>query len=136
MELLKTLEVESQFKILGIIPYKEMISLMYHSAAVINPSMFEGWSTTVEESKILNKSILLSDIPVHKEKNPKKASFFNLSSPVELAEKIEQCVENYSVESNCLSKQLNSKLYDEDILEFALNFENISMEAFEMINSK
>ena len=87
-------------------------------------------------SKILNKSILLSDIPVHKEQNPKKASFFNLSSPVELAEKIEQCVKNYSVESNCLSKQLNSKLYDEDILEFALNFENISMEAFEMINSK
>ena len=136
LELLKTLEVESQFKILGIIPYKEMISLMYYSAAVINPSMFEGWSTTVEESKILNKSILLSDIPVHKEQNPKKASFFNLSSPVELAEKIEQCVENYSVESNCLSKQLNSKLYDEDILEFALNFENISLEAFKMINSK
>ena len=33
--------------------------------ALINPSRFEGWSTTVEEAKSMGKRVLLSDIPVH-----------------------------------------------------------------------
>ena len=73
---LKKLNVYDQFRILGVIPYEEMISLMYYSTAVINPSFFEGWSTTVEESKTLNKKILLSKIPVHIEQNPNKGKYF------------------------------------------------------------
>ena len=47
LELLKVLNVEKQFKILGVIPYEDMISLMNYSRAVINPSLFEGLSTSV-----------------------------------------------------------------------------------------
>lgn len=52
---------------LGNIPYDDMLSIMWHSKAVINASFYEGWSTTIEEAKALQKSILASDIPIMKE---------------------------------------------------------------------
>lgn len=80
------------FRILGAIPYEDMLSLMYHSIAVINPSLFEGWSTTVEEAKSMGKKILLSDIDVHIEQSPKRAKFFSPHEPAQLANLIEQAI--------------------------------------------
>jgi len=134
LELLKTFKVEKQFRILGVIPYEEMISLMYYSKAVINPSLFEGWSTTVEESKILNKRILLSDIPVHKEQNPQKGQFFNLSSTQELAEKMEDCIKNSGYKSNHTKSDLIIKSNKKNILDFANNFQNIALEAVKILS--
>ncbi|MGA8831421.1 MAG: glycosyltransferase, partial [Desulfomonilaceae bacterium] len=74
--LAKQMGVDKQFRILGTIPYLDMIGLMAHSAAVINPSLFEGWSTSVEEARSLGKQIILSDIPVHREQNPPRSWFF------------------------------------------------------------
>lgn len=68
------------------IPYQDMASLMYHSVAVINPSFFEGWSTTVEEVKSYGKKIILSDIEVHREQNPKHAIYFSPENAGELAD--------------------------------------------------
>ena len=129
LELLKVLNVEKQFKILGIIPYEDMISLMNYSQSVINPSLFEGWSTSVEESKILNKKILLSDIPVHKEQNPIKGKFFSPSSPLELAEQMENIINDSGINSDCSINPFNNKSNKKIILEFALNFENIALDA-------
>ena len=61
------LGLQDNFKLLGLIPYKHIAKLIVQSAAVINPSFFEGWSTTVEESKALGAPLLLSDLPVHRE---------------------------------------------------------------------
>lgn len=47
-------------------------TLMKHAIAIINPSLFEGGSTTVEEAKSLLKVIILSGIPVHREQNPRR----------------------------------------------------------------
>ncbi|MBK8397923.1 MAG: glycosyltransferase [Leptospiraceae bacterium] len=73
------------FKILGVLPYNEVIALMRYSIAVINPSEFEGWSTTVEEAKSLGKKILLSNISVHQEQAPQRAYFFKPDDANELA---------------------------------------------------
>ena len=88
MSKIKKLKLKKLIKYKGVLPYKEIINLMYYSDIVVNPSFFEGWSTTVEEAKILNKSILLSNIPVHREQNPDKGLFFNPKNPMELARKI------------------------------------------------
>ena len=37
-----------------------VINLIYHSKILLNPSLFEGWSTTVEEGKVFNKKMILS----------------------------------------------------------------------------
>lgn len=92
MKKVRTYNLDKQIKYLGILPYDKVINLLYHSDLVINPSFFEGWSTTVEEAKIFNKRIILSDIRVHKEQNPKKGIFFNPNNPHELAEKISKVI--------------------------------------------
>jgi glycosyltransferase involved in cell wall biosynthesis len=56
-----------RFRLLGMVPYDHIAELMLQAVAVINPSLFEGWSTTVEESKALGVPLILSDIPVHRE---------------------------------------------------------------------
>lgn len=68
--------VSDNFKVLGMVPYADMQALMLHARCVVNPSRFEGWSTTVEEAKTLGKQVLLSDIPVHREQAPQQASYF------------------------------------------------------------
>ncbi len=64
-------------KFLGLIDYDDVVVLMKRSVAVINPSLFEGWSSTVEECKSIGKNMILSDIPVHREQNPPCSIFFD-----------------------------------------------------------
>jgi glycosyltransferase involved in cell wall biosynthesis len=64
-------------KILGAIDYIDVLFLMRNSVAMINPSRFEGWSSTVEEAKSMAKKLILSNIPVHREQNPSGALFFD-----------------------------------------------------------
>jgi glycosyltransferase involved in cell wall biosynthesis len=80
-----TLGLQSNFRILGRIPRSYFYPLMRQSLAVLQPSFFEGWSTTVEETKSLGKTVILSDIPVHREQNPASAHYFNPHDPGELA---------------------------------------------------
>jgi glycosyltransferase involved in cell wall biosynthesis len=67
-----------RFVHLGLVSFDEVISLMHHAIAVINPSRFEGWSSTVEEAKSLGKQVLVSDIPVHREQAPERARYFGV----------------------------------------------------------
>lgn len=83
----KKLKLEKNFIFLGLIPYEHISYLMSQSCAVINPSLFEGWSTTVEEAKAIEAPLLLSDIPVHREQcQNDEAIFFDPSNPAALAE--------------------------------------------------
>jgi glycosyltransferase involved in cell wall biosynthesis len=79
-------DLTSRFRLLGIIPYDDVLSLMHHSVSLINPSLFEGWSNTVEEAKSLGKGMILSDIPVHREQAHQVALFFNHQDPESLAQ--------------------------------------------------
>ncbi len=74
--------------LLGQLPYED-VGLLYAAASiVINPSLFEGWSTSVEESKSIGKKILLSDIPVHREQSPRGGVYFNPHDPRDLAKQL------------------------------------------------
>jgi glycosyltransferase involved in cell wall biosynthesis len=68
--------VDSEFRCLGIVPYRDVANLARGAVSLINPSLFEGWSTSVEEAKSLGKSILLSDIAVHREQAPERGAYF------------------------------------------------------------
>jgi glycosyltransferase involved in cell wall biosynthesis len=80
--------IRNNFIILGVVPFEHVFLLMRQSCAVIQPSLFEGWSTTVEETKSLGKRVILSDIRVHREQNPSGGIFFNPLDPDELAAKL------------------------------------------------
>lgn len=78
--------LESQFRILGLVPYGDLAPLMQASEALVNPSLFEGWSTTVEEAKAAGVPMLLSDLDVHREQAQGLAQFFDRYSASSLAE--------------------------------------------------
>jgi glycosyltransferase involved in cell wall biosynthesis len=86
LELIATHGVHQQFRILGMIPFLDIFALIRQSVAVLQPSLFEGWSTTVEETKSVGKTLILSDIPVHREQNPPKAHYFKPTDAEMLAQ--------------------------------------------------
>lgn len=78
--------LQERFRFLGLIGQEEMGHIMRNAVALINPSYFEGWSTTVEEGKSMGKAILLSDIDVHREQAPLRGEYFHPDDPEALAE--------------------------------------------------
>jgi glycosyltransferase involved in cell wall biosynthesis len=78
--------LSDNIRFLSLIPYTDVVQLMRQSIAVVQPSLYEGWSTTVEECKVLSKPILLSRIQVHEEQAPKHGTFVDKNNPSDLAE--------------------------------------------------
>ncbi len=68
--------LEGAFVFLGEVPRAHVALLMRASVAMLNPSLFEGWSTTVEEAKSLGVRMVLSDLAVHREQVGEGADFF------------------------------------------------------------
>lgn len=71
---------------LGLVDDKTVKYLMRNCISVINPSLFEGWSSTVEEAKSIGKNLILSDISVHREQNPPGSIYFSPDNEKELAD--------------------------------------------------
>jgi len=94
ISLIKNLDLESQFYILGFIPRIDQIQLMRKAMAVIQPSLFEGWSTVVEDARALGKPMILSDFPVHIEQDPPYSDYFERNNP----EKLASLIKNYHLE--------------------------------------
>ena len=109
-------QLESQIKFLGFLPREEQLCLFKHSLAIIQPSLFEGWSTVVEDAKALNKFIILSDLKVHKEQIHDNAAFFSPHDTLALA----NLLQNYQLEQPPIihhDYNNNVKLFGENILE-------------------
>ena len=85
--------VSHSLRVLGTVPYADLISLMQHAVAIVNPSLFEGWSSSVEEAKALDKIVLLSSLPVHREQAPAKGRYFDPTRPEALADAMRSVLE-------------------------------------------
>ncbi len=83
-------ELSRYVKNLGFIDRTEQLIIMKYADFIIQPSLFEGWGTVLEDAKVLDKTVLLSNIPVHFEQKNDKCIFFNRDSAQDLAEKIEE----------------------------------------------
>lgn len=73
------------FRFLGVVPRQHVFALMRACTALINPSLSEGWSTTVEEGKSLGVPMLLSDLRVHREQAGDGADYFDAEAAGQLA---------------------------------------------------
>ena len=93
-------ELQNYFKYLGFVSHEKVINLVYNAQFLINPSYYEGWSTTVEEGKILSKQMILSNINVHLEQRPNKAIYFNPNKYQELSKKLIKLNKNKNKNKN------------------------------------
>ena len=68
--------LESYIHILGNVSRDEQMLLMNGATAVVQPSLYEGWSTVLEDARALNIPVVASDFPVHLEQNVPNALYF------------------------------------------------------------
>ena len=118
-------QLEQSFILLGVIPYQHIQVLMSQCLALINPSKFEGWSTTVEEAKSLGVPMILSSLAVHKEQASDNADYFDVDSPIELFNillkfKIMKDLHKSILQENSLQNALNP------VTKFAKEFVNLA----------
>lgn len=64
-----------RIKFLGMVSSEDLVQLIRFSAVVVQPSLFEGWSTVVEDTKALGRPMILTDLDVHKEQAIPEAPF-------------------------------------------------------------
>ena len=106
-------ELNDYIQFLGVIDRNDQLALMKGSSALIQPSLYEGWSTLVEEAKALNKFIILSDLPVHREQITSNVAFFDPHNAQILAELIVNELINPSI--------INELNYNENIRKFGID---------------
>lgn len=119
LQLVKELEIEDEVKFLGFIAREDQLALMKNSIAVIQPSLFEGWSTVIEDAKALGVTVIASDIPVHKEQlyEYKNSGLFPPDNETALAGKI--------MTVNDSNEVYPAYNYEKDVYNYGQNFINI-----------
>ncbi len=94
---------------LGFIDRDEQLLLIENSLAVLQPSLFEGWSTVVEDAKALNKTVILSNLPIHKEQISANVLFFEKMNEQQLYSCIVMVLEG---ENTLQSISYEKQIYD------------------------
>jgi glycosyltransferase involved in cell wall biosynthesis len=117
--------LSDRFRFLGLIEYSHVAALMKQAVCMINPSLFEGWSTTVEEAKTLGKRLLLSDIPVHREQAPARAVYFPPVASDVLADEMENVLNNFNRQEEVRSAECAAQSLLHRQVEFGRNYQNI-----------
>ena len=108
-----------------VVPYKDVMSLMFHSIAIINPSKFEGWSSSVEQAKSMGKKIILSNINVHREQNPKRGIYFNPNNYNKLTSIMINIWKNYNKRDENKFNKIAYKNLKPRLLKYARNYQKI-----------
>ncbi|MGE0351086.1 glycosyltransferase family 4 protein [Hydrogenophaga sp.] len=129
MARVKQLGIEDSFRALGVVSLPELQSLMLHALALINPSNFEGWSTTVEESKSLGLPMILSDIPVHQEQAPDLGRFFKSGSAEALAEAMRSAMRTHDPVLAKQARKMAAQRLPERMVQFGRTYEAIALDA-------
>lgn len=127
MERVRSLGLEKRFLHVGMIPLSHVYALLRACTALINPSRFEGWSTTVEEAKSFGVPMILSDLDVHREQTAGTASYFGTDDPATLANHLMQASQNTG---NPLVRSLVSS-HDDRVAAFAAEFANTVRDAIQ-----
>ncbi len=120
---------------LGIIPMREVYSLIKYCKAIINPSFFEGWGTSVEHARYFKKHVIASNIQIHLEQNEFNTNqkinsehakyychYFNPENHIELANLMLEQLRNDEKNDNVESYQEKHNLI---VKEFYLKYVNI-----------
>jgi glycosyltransferase involved in cell wall biosynthesis len=115
------LNISDYTNFIGLVNRKDQLCIMKNSMAVIQPSLFEGWSTVIEDAKALGTQIIASDLPVHFEQldNGEKGFIFTSQDSQNLSEILIDFVNGDIVKKPIFSN------YDEQIINFAKSFLNI-----------
>ncbi len=78
-------QLQDQISMLGVISRADQLQLMSNSQAVLQPSLFEGWSTVIEDARSLQVPVVASNLDVNQEQLGVDGVYFDPHKPDELA---------------------------------------------------
>jgi glycosyltransferase involved in cell wall biosynthesis len=113
-EMVTEFGITDRVSFLGVIPRQDQLGLMKHSIAVVQPSLFEGWSTVIEDAKSLQVPVIASNLDVNIEQVGDTASFFDPHNYGELADLLR--------ESHLRHPVCNYPPYEGRVKDFARDF--------------
>jgi glycosyltransferase involved in cell wall biosynthesis len=113
----------TQVNFLGFIDRKDQLLLMKNSIAIIQPSLFEGWSTVVEDAKAMSQYLILSSLDVHKEQIQQNATFFDPKNSNELATILSEIGNNLPIKMQ-YNYNKNQKKFAEDFVNIIRTIKN------------
>lgn len=131
MEEVRSRGLGDRFRPLGVVPYQDMLCLMRHSVAVVNPSLFEGWSTSVEEAKSMGKAVVLSGIPVHREQAPARGFYFEPADAEDAARAIDEAWTAFDPEADEAQVMRAAAELPRRLRDFAGGYQGIVLDALE-----
>ena len=120
MQRIHQLGINEECRVLGLIPKHEQLALLKGAVALVQPSLFEGWSTVIEESNALRVPVLASSLEVHREQSPPEVCYFDPQDARELAGLMTRSM---------LSRPQRAEDYGSKFLEFGRNFLQIAYES-------
>jgi glycosyltransferase involved in cell wall biosynthesis len=82
-----------RLNVLGVVPRQEYLELVRAARAIVQPSLFEGWSSIIEDARAFGKPVAVSDIPVHREQDPPRGFFFSPEDPAGLVRAVDSAIE-------------------------------------------
>jgi glycosyltransferase involved in cell wall biosynthesis len=132
--LILDLGIKDYVHILGVIPRMEQIQLLRRALAVIQPSLFEGWSTVVEDARILGKTIILSDLAVHHEQAPRHGKYFDRQSTEALINALEEILPDLKPGPDRIREKEAMQEQKLLITEFAHTFCEIVLEGMQLFH--
>ena len=88
LALAEELRLGAHLRLVGVLPREVQSELFRRACAIVQPSLFEGWSTVIEDARSLGRPMIVSDIPVHREQIGGEAVFFSPQDPASLAQAI------------------------------------------------
>lgn len=109
-------KLEAQVRFLGFIEREDQLQLMNKAICVVQPSLFEGWSTVIEDAKSMSQYVVASDLPVHREQLPGgNVTFFNPADEAALAELLKRFMQAAPLRETVLYEQ-NIKKFGREFL--------------------
>jgi tetratricopeptide (TPR) repeat protein len=79
------LDLGQNLRLLGVLPRTVQLELFRRACAIIQPSLFEGWSTVIEDARAIGRPLIVSDIALHREQADGEAIFFSAQDAASLA---------------------------------------------------
>lgn len=95
-------DLKDSIKFLGLIPRGDQLLLMKYSKAILQPSLFEGWSTVIEDAKSLQVPVIAANLDVNIEQLEEKGTYFEPHN----VEKLVSILGNYP------NRDFSKQLYD------------------------
>ena len=115
-------DLKENISFLGLIPRGDQLLLMKYAKAILQPSLFEGWGTVIEDARSLQVPVIASSLPVNIEQLQEKGTYFKPHDYLTLA----KILDSYP------SRNYNDKIYEE----YEVRMKNAAYEFMKIFNDK